>query len=258
MDWSTLPYDVRDIILGKLPLHKLASLSPMCKRVRQLFCQKLAEEQERHCDLAISRFGKARVARIADVAHRVAKRQPLDTDSGEISIFSDLLMSEDGTLHLMDDSRFLSALARPRNFRGVVVWVIRQLHYLNMGISVGGGPLLLLRTNAETRECTLTLEGCQDKDACGVALVQALVSGQFGTILGEGWPLPAVHIHWGDYKDGCTIAGLEAQIAPLAPLATSYKLTESAFGGWESVKVSGEDGRATSGTKRVSSLEVTF
>jgi hypothetical protein len=264
MDWSTLPYDVRDTILGKLPLHELVKLSPLCQRLPQLFRRKLAEEQEACCELAISRFGKGRVARIANIAHRLATGQPLDPDSGEIADPArvDFLISEDGTLHLVDSMRVFSALAHPHNCRDVVVWVIflgGSDRSLIISISVGGGPRLVLRSEEDARECTLSLQDCRDeeRDACGVALVHALVSGQFGAIVGENWPLPAVHIKWGDYKDGCTIAGLEAQIGPLAPLALSYKLTEPALGAWELVKVRGEDGQATSGAKRVSSLEVT-
>jgi hypothetical protein len=68
-DWRALPYELEETILANLSLPKLARVSTTCKRFDHHFRQKLAKEQKACYDLAVARFGKERLACIAELVH---------------------------------------------------------------------------------------------------------------------------------------------------------------------------------------------
>jgi hypothetical protein len=227
MNWSGLPYEMEEAILSRLQLWELAEASSTCKRFDQIFRERLAKEQKSRCDLAITCFGKERVARIADIANRFSRGHALALEPGEDVRGRWSSMFADGKLHL----------TQPRNTSAgnavdVLVWVpfhasshspsliFEMFTHTTRGLRVE----ILRNRDPHGKRCVLSVKACNDRDVTGAALVQALMSGDFAPIVGEDWPLPEVHMMWGKKGVGLTSGGLRAQIAPLLPLAESFEV----------------------------------
>jgi hypothetical protein len=285
MDWSALPYDMKETILGCLSLRELADVSTTCKRFALVFSQKLAKEQKSRCDLANARFGRKRLARIVEIAVNFHNAQLLDPHSGE-RVLCYCSISSDGTLHV--------AGAAPRDphasRRGDLTWSISQdgtLHvekaaqtgtpayvpptagdaYVRVRIdnavamlifdvsSDVGSCVSLMFTRGHPR-CTFFVDPCNDEDVGGMALVQALLSGEFAPIVGEGWRVVEVHITWGGRDQGFTPAGLDALVGPMLPLVESYTPAPLDWAGQDMVRRCRENRQVASNAKPLIKVHV--
>jgi hypothetical protein len=61
-----LPIEMVELVLSKLSWPDLAPISSTCSAFKSASYQALSREQERRCDLALARFGRGRINRIAD------------------------------------------------------------------------------------------------------------------------------------------------------------------------------------------------
>jgi hypothetical protein len=260
MDWSALPYELEEAILGCLSLRELADVSTTCKRFDQVFRQEVAKEQKARCDLAIEQFGRKRLARIADTVNSFLNTRSFDPHSGEPGPCY-CWMSEDGTLHAAEEyypfhlqdqetqdhetmQRFsisedgtlyveegrgsdmaneVQSELDDVDVSGTLSGMYSTMLYIH--VSSRTGPNVGMSFGAIPDTSCFFIRPHDDEEEGSVALMQALLSGEFAAIVGEGRPLARVGIQWGDYHGGFTCAGLQAQIAPLLPLAQTYEMT---------------------------------
>jgi hypothetical protein len=283
MDWSALPYELEETILGFLSLRQLADVSTTCKRFEHLFRHMLAKEQKSRCDLAIAQFGKARLACIADLAHSFLNAQRFHPHSRE-RLRWECTVSEDGTLHVVQANRSdptyikrtvcrwtvcedgmvhveeevdvadVQCKAGVVNVLMVLSWCSNMLSF--HVLSHDGSRVAMLFSGEHLWTC-FRIEPRDGEDLGGVALVQAFLSGDFAPILGEGRPLTEVRIKWGSCNQGFTSAGLEAQIGPLLPLAKSYSVTDPEWVGWKMVRERPGEGQMATSAKRMITLHAT-
>jgi hypothetical protein len=292
MDWSALPYELEETILCCLSLRTLADVSSTCKRFDQVFRQELAKEQKARCDLAFSQFGRKRVARIADIAHSFLNTQLLGSPSrervkcywstaedGTLQVAEALppgrdarqhgyywwSISEDGRLHAKEALQPGMIANIPPDTEGGRVQVILDSRCAMLVFSVSArnescvsimfarGPNVVL--SSHDRFCFSVTPG-DDEDVAGVALVQALLSGEFAPVVGEGGPHSDVQIQWGSCNQGFTSAGLAAQIGPLLPLMKSYRIRHADRMGEGMVRERREGGEVPLSARRSVKLHV--
>ncbi len=249
--WACLPYEMEEIILGNLSFQELVETSSTCKRFDQVFRERLAEEQKCRCNLAITCFGKERVTRIANLVNRFLKRQPLGLEPGENVRWGSWWMSGDGNL-IATECPFVSSC------KGVKVLVFvssgepRGIRLLHIRIFLHGNRRLSLAIGKRT---LLRVMAHGDEDVAGASLVQALLSGDFAPIVGEGWPLPDVHFTCRKAENDLTSGGLKAQIAPLLPLVKSWDVCKNPRD-WKVYKEPPEYGQGGQCAKRLIMLHV--
>jgi hypothetical protein len=278
-DWRALPYELEEAILANLSLPKMADLSTTCKRFDHLFHQKLAKEQKARYDLAVAQFGKERLARIADIVHgfiaqlydphtgrRLKRYWSLDK-AGLLHLRAippgavyggrtkwSWLMSQDGTLH--DEKALRGGKGHGSAHKAgdvrVRVTSSNDPTMLRFDVWFHKGSCVSITAGWARGRCSFSVEPSGNEDVGGVALVQALLSGEFAPIVGEGRPLASVHVS--GRNRGLRFAGLATLVAPLLPLAKTYIL--SVVRGGDMVRERREDGQGDSNAKRIIKLHV--
>jgi hypothetical protein len=285
MDWTALPYELEDVVLGNLSLRQLADVSPTCQRFDQIIRQKLAKEQNSRCDLAISRFGRERVDRIADITHSFLNAHSSHSQSVKRAACS-WSISDDGALHIApashparhsrgvrDDFWYISEDGKVHSGeaagigtagdvlgkgRDVSVWVslVSYPATLHVEVSWRDGLGLNMTFGPVKGPFGVSLRPCSDEDVIGMALVQGLLSANFAPSVSEGCRRPEVHISWSDSNQGFTSVGLETLIAPLLPLAQTYRVTE--WAGFRMVKERREERQTAGSASRMIDMHISL
>jgi hypothetical protein len=284
MDWSALPYELEEAIMGCLSLPELADVSTTCKRFDQVFRQMLAKEQTARCEIAFSQLGRKRVARVADIVHSFFSTQLLGSPSRE-RVKCYWWTAEDGTLHVAEtappdrgtgenadycwsisEDGKLHAWEAPQpgtNDISVRVQLVSHPAMLMVNVSAHNGSSVLMiftrrliQSSSSHNRFFFSVRPCDDEDVLGVALLQALVCGDFAPIVREGCPHSDVHIEWGDHDEGFTSAGLESQVAPLLPLVKSSGVSYLNRVVKHAVRERREDGQVASSVNRNVKLHV--
>ncbi len=236
-----LPYDMQELILAKRSLLELARISRTHTSFQAVFLGQLAREQKARCDLIVGRLGRARLLRVAALISRFFKGEPLEQDPYDDPIVPGLKVWEDVTSATGVLRPPLLSELRAESENAVVVFRLRVEKPVEGGNVVDvvnditpaePTTMVVTMTASESSQLRLSVtrhsdggriivHPCNDEDLLGVALMQALLSGERGPSLVESG-LVAICVfarsHLGTYSH----AGLEAQILPLLPFASGY------------------------------------
>lgn len=228
----SLPYDVQEHILGKLPLWEVAHLSATCRSFQEIFTRQVKKEVKARSDLALEHFGQERIITIAALIERFVKGETMDPAFG-LPIFG--WMSLDGELHIIREATWRDSRRAVRE-RGDVNVMIHTRYRVGdlspiIAISWGRTQSQINLSISQRESVTIEMYVRGDENLQGVALVQALLSEGLGpTFHYDGHPVK-VHIKWWVLRDAdkdfvrgrgwtqVSEAALRAQIAPLMPLA---------------------------------------
>jgi hypothetical protein len=244
--WNELPYDMQELILTKRPLLELARISRTHTSFQAVFLALLAREQKARCSLIVECLGRARLARIALLITRFLKGEALEQDADGQSIVPGLEMWEDVT-------RWAKGTFEPPSLKGkiqvgsentVIVFRLRirepveggnvgdVVDVVNEVTPAEATTMIVTMTASDSSQLRLSVTRttgggmiivypCNDEDLLGVALMQALLSGEWCPNLVESG-LVAIRILARSYLGNYSYAGLEAQILPLLPFASGY------------------------------------
>jgi hypothetical protein len=244
--WDALHYDMQELILAKRPLLELARISRTHTSFQAVFLAQLAREQKAHCNLIVECLGRARLARIATLISRFLKWEALEQDLDDYSIVLGLEMWE-------DVSRWANGTFEPPSMKRkiqvgsedtVLIFRLRIKEPIEGGnvVDVVDGvnedtpaeptTMVVTMTASESSQIRLSVtrgnDGGRiivlpynDEDLLGVALMQALLSGDWGPNLVESG-LVAIRIFARSYLADYSHGGLEAQILLLLPFASAY------------------------------------
>ncbi len=239
-DWSSLPWEMQDLIFGKLSLHELARASRTCRSFQTVFTTKLGEEQKGRLDLAGTCFSEKQIECIAAFAARFFKRETavrnLDRDRK-----TDCRISADGEWQVERSRPARRAHQRPAEegdirIRVSFLWASPTI--MEIGVHVPGRAWVDLHVCGGQGMIAICVTPYGDEAVEGVALVQALVTwalprrlrdhSPHAYIMVQECPERVQQAH--GRRHSFTIAGMRAQIAPLLPLlAKNAKLR---IGGW--------------------------
>jgi hypothetical protein len=212
INWSDLPGDMVEAILGNLSWVDLARITSTCKAFRAAFRKELAHEQERRCKLAVACFGRGRIDRIADLIECHLEGIPLD-----LLLVPDLCwLLEDGTLNAapMDMAHGNGYTAQVRVIGKVLNIYVFMLGHL--------GSCTYISVCQQSRVVTFKVRTWGDDDIEGVALLQALLNEALEPVLSGVGPHLDIRV-MGDVSEGHpTQAGLRKQVAPLLPFSTVH------------------------------------
>jgi hypothetical protein len=238
---AALPYDMTDEILGHLALPDLARVSTVCRTFQEVYLQKLAVQQKARCSLANDRFGRERIKRITDIITRFLEGRFPGADF-PLQPTSRWWVSSDGEVPVGDQEPWPVALKRAASSPGESPgWItLRDSNptRLTMGVMVDSrSPFpMILGIDREGTSCTVALPCWGTKDVDGLAFVQALFTEGFSPTNPYGG-LPLL-IRIQRHRGPCryTASELQAQVAPLLPLAARHTTVHSRLGHLEVTK----------------------
>jgi hypothetical protein len=234
--WPALPIELEEKILAKLSALELAQVSPTCKKFQAAFKQKMPEEQTARCDVAVSRFGRKRIACIAAIVDRFLKG---DYVHPRLSLNEEnaCWILADRTLHVEDlwregeeEDRSPSRGPRPCKGKDLEVQILygrAGFGTLTLGIDFEGDYLMEIDLHPWDG-VTITLVTDSDDDVLGLAMAQVLVTRDLGRVFqAHSIRTNVTVLVRYDSAPKCTPQGLPAVIGPLLALASRYKFNDA-------------------------------
>jgi hypothetical protein len=231
--WDVLPLDLEELILGKLSLLEVTRLSTTCRSFHRAFCRQLAQEQKARCALAAGCFGRERILQIKSLISSFLNDDGPDPDLARHSKFEGYIC-RDGTFR---DGKFRSepqaphVPGTPNVHAGDDVTYARLVRGHTPGAS--HGTFIYVSTH-KSSHVSLATNGPgeagfhvivtvrSDADLEGLALVQALLSADFGPGLQDAG-LTELWVKGRSFSGNFSQAGVEAQIAPLVPFMSEFR-----------------------------------
>jgi hypothetical protein len=234
--WAELPYELEELILAKLSLTELARVSATCRTIQAVFDRQMAEAQKAHCDLAIKCFGRERIACIASLGDRYLMGQAMHAELDQAAYNSYIcVISADGTLHVEPHKEQLSDLSS-----GTLTCECTDIHVdlsfwsTSMRLAMLGAGFGRVDLHFDWHHQWATISRGPDGDVdAGLALCHALLDGNVA---------PAFHDHALRVEVQLFIVGvydrqaLQAQIAPLMPLASQFTFEDNTVAGHPVIK----------------------
>jgi hypothetical protein len=238
LGWSTLPFDVVELILANLSLVELARVSTTCSAFGAVSRTQMPREQKARCKLAVRLFGQERTGRIVALILHLLKEKPWSEHflHGE---WNECWISADGVLK-GPAPQSLPHRMQPEH-GDIRVWALPGTG----DDSITHHSRIMLRAQNWDWSCITILFHRKgpgavfdvvtlgDDDLEVVALLQALLNGGLAQFVQDEGQQLEVSVRRGRCGPISSRAVLRAQVAPLLPYAPRYSQVEKTLDEWE-------------------------
>jgi hypothetical protein len=222
--WNDLPFDMVELVLGKLSVQELARISATCSAFTADCRRRLAHEQAARCDLAAGVFGREGLIYLALLINRFVNGDPLDQEVVQKDTQAKWGLVEEVELPDNVENTNRKKRVYQAGDMHVEVTLAESINELVLCLPTLKGSLVHLHTrrwSAKLFNITMCNVG-PDGDAFGflegMAFLQALLSGG-SSLVSPNARLPGdVCIAKQFYKNRVSIEKVQTlQLAPLVP-----------------------------------------
>ncbi len=239
MDWPSLPNDLQETVLDHVSLVELTKGSTLGNAFQNAFCRKLKEVQKARCGLANKTVGYERIQTIAAITTGFMEGHFPGPEVSK-NAAQRWWICPDGKLYADGEVPYDTVEVEGR-IRDCRVWAtLEGSPPVMLEITLSrGGMRWTVRVYCDDMSRFVSVYTYGDEDLEGSAFIQALFSYGFAASGREAWPPARVRINAADRRFprlSFTDEGLQAQMAPLLPLAAMYTVTDYYNGGLETVK----------------------
>jgi hypothetical protein len=188
--WDDLPYDMLELILGKLSVREVARMSATCSMFLAVCRRRLAQDQKIRCEVAAGFFGHGVLIYLALLIHRFVNGDPLDQEVVEKNKQAKWVLPQ--TFHLHDTSRNIRRTERVYQAGDMHVGVTlgNMMNTLVLCLPTLMGPIVCLHTRRFSPKLfNITMSRAGEGESFGIvegmAFLQALVSGAWAPLSSE-------------------------------------------------------------------------
>jgi hypothetical protein len=229
MDWKNFPLDMQEHILRSLPLVELARLATTCRSFHAAARKHVPEQMEARCELAVQWFGRKRITCLAKLLNGFFETGCcLPAQKGNYRI------SPDGVLHVKDPASSQTSGKPPYDVGEILVRFqtpsrASSYAYMRVRVYAPNESIIYLQIWRLHKNLTIIVEPSSEKDLCGVALVQALLTWGFVPKQEGTWLHPTILMCWCLFNEGKGNPSWEDprvqfQLGPLLPLIQKSQL----------------------------------
>lgn len=235
MSWSSLPYDVVELILSNMSLIELARSSPTCGSFQTVYCKRMAVQQKSRLDLAEGFCGRERISCIVALIAHLLSGKALKRDFGAYQ-WNRCWISADGVLcgPVLNPSG--SQFTFETGDFCVMICPNKSSLWLNFDtVKAHNSPWSYLEATIrpESNGVKVSVFSSHDEDLRPVAMVQAMLSGGLAQFLQDAGKWAEIQILPSANSVRASAAGLKAQITPLLPFASRYMPADRHLENWE-------------------------
>jgi hypothetical protein len=230
MGWSALPNELEDLILDMLPVVELARISRTCSSFSAASSRRLIEQQKACCDLALAFWGRDRIQTVVAIAETFLKGERLNSKTeGHSCIFGDGVCGDgiQGISRAVLKCYGAHGQLKDNDTKTTVhISAATCNPYIFMHMGVGDHPKVDLMIDRTAKTAWIWVYPQGDDDLVGVGFVLALLSGSVSPLFHDGG-LSINILVTGASTGNFSVAGLQAQVAPLMPMVSSYRLAKA-------------------------------